>query len=49
MPAAVGIAEGDKIFYVDAFSAALEEDFVFGGLHPREWLFEDELLERFGF
>ncbi|MEM5431037.1 GntR family transcriptional regulator [Cupriavidus oxalaticus] len=28
--------------------AALEEDIVFGRLHPRERLVEDELMERFG-
>ena len=28
--------------------AALEEDIVFGRLHPRERLTEDELMARFG-
>ncbi|KAF1044417.1 GntR family transcriptional regulator [Xylophilus sp.] len=31
-----------------AMVAALEEDVVFGRLHPRERLVEDELMERFG-
>lgn len=31
-----------------AMVAALEEDIVFGRLHPRERLVEDELIERFG-
>lgn len=32
---------------LDAIVAALEEDIVFGRLHPRERLVEDELMERF--
>ncbi|MGN6455370.1 MAG: GntR family transcriptional regulator, partial [Achromobacter mucicolens] len=33
---------------VQAAVAALEEDIVFGRLHPRERLTEDELMARFG-
>ncbi|PLP99126.1 GntR family transcriptional regulator [Cupriavidus pauculus] len=33
---------------LDAIVATLEEDIVFGRLHPRERLVEDDLMERFG-
>lgn len=51
MPAAlpdtveVNIAHQDPL---GAMIATLEEDIVFGRLHPRERLVEDELMDRFG-
>lgn len=41
-------AEPDRDGSMTAVVAALEEDIVFGRLHPRERLIEDELMQRFG-
>lgn len=41
-------AAADKGHPLAAIVAALEEDIVFGRLHPRERLIEDELMQRFG-
>lgn len=44
--AASTAAESDKD--MAAIVATLEEDIIFGRLHPRERLIEDELMQRFG-
>jgi DNA-binding GntR family transcriptional regulator len=48
LPASSGAAEPDKDSPMAAIVAALEEDIIFGRLHPRERLIEDELMQRFG-
>jgi DNA-binding GntR family transcriptional regulator len=41
-------AQAEVAVSPEAVVATLEEDIVFGRLHPRERLVEDELIERFG-
>lgn len=42
------MAQAEVASSPEAVVATLEEDIVFGRLHPRERLVEDELIERFG-
>jgi DNA-binding GntR family transcriptional regulator len=46
--ASSGVAESDKDSPIAAITATLEEDIIFGRLHPRERLIEEELMQRFG-
>ncbi len=48
LPASSGVAESDKNNPMAAITAMLEEDIIFGRLHPRERLIEEELMQRFG-
>ncbi len=48
LPDPDGVADSDPDSPVAAMTATLEEDIVFGRLHPRERLIEDELIQRFG-
>lgn len=48
LPASSGVAESDKNSPMAAITAMLEEDIIFGRLHPRERLIEEELIQRFG-
>lgn len=47
-PASSNVAAPEKDDPFAGVVAALEEDIVFGRLHPRERLIEDELMQRFG-
>ena len=48
LPVFPGVAGGDKGSLMAAMTSKLEEDIIFGRLHPRERLIEEELMQHFG-